>query len=437
LSRSNIYFGKQDGQAGIALLLAMSIAMLGVLGLAIDGAQMYVQGQMAQTAADAAAEAGIMSILDGTNATSSHTFGTGTPPIASSACTTTDLRTPCVYARNNGFGGTASDTVTLSYPSSVAGVTLSSATVPAFQVTVQRNLATGFVQMIGGPATTSVTAKAVAGLTSSVSPDSIIVLGSGASAFQATNGATVSVSGGTIMVDSSNASAAAITGGAYVTAAAIDIVGGDLINNGGSTTPAPVTGVATVADPFGSLPGPTPGACLYSTMYYPGTGATLSAGTYCGGITVSNGATNVVFSAGNYIIKGGGLTVAGGSTVSGSGVMFYLTGTNATYQSVNISNGATVTFSAPTSGTYLGVLFYQDRSIATALGATFAGGAAMQLTGSLYFPSTPVSFSNGASASGYTAIVAQTVSFTGGTSIKHDATGQKTGLFSNAVALVQ
>jgi uncharacterized Fe-S center protein len=47
-------------------------------------------------------------------------------------------------------------------------------------------------------------------------------------------------------------------------------------------------------------------------------------------------------------------------------------------------------------------------------------------------------FSNGSSVSNvYTAIVAKQVAFTGGTSLQYDATGLKTGLFSNAVALVQ
>ena len=138
MKRSALQFGRQDGQAVIIVVVAMSLLLIGALGLAIDGGQMYAHRQMAQAAADAAAQAGIMSIFDGTNATSAHPFGTGTPPIASSACTTTDLRTPCVYARDNGFGGTTSDTVTLSYPATVSGVTLSSVSVPALAVTVQR-----------------------------------------------------------------------------------------------------------------------------------------------------------------------------------------------------------------------------------------------------------------------------------------------------------
>jgi hypothetical protein len=399
---------------------------------------MYAHRQMAQAAADAAAQAGIMNILDGTNATSAHPFGTGTPPIASSVCTTTDARTPCVYARDNGFGGTSSDTVTLSFPATVSGVALSSATVPAFAVTVQRTLKTGLIRFIGAGATSTITAKATAGLVGTVSPDCVYSLDPSAqNAFQATNGATVALSGCAIAVNSTNSDALTVSGGSIVSASAITVAGGVSISNGGSTTPAPTTGAASAADPLASLPSPAVGACNY-TNYSPGWGTwALTPGVYCGGINISNGAT-ATFAAGTYIINGGSLTLVGGTTDTGSGVMFYLTGTNATYGSVNISNGANVTFSGPASGPYMGIVFYQNRSITSSVNATFSGGVSMKLTGTLYFPTTSVLFSNGSSVSNvYTAIVAKQVSFTGGTSLQYDATGLKTGLFSNAVALVQ
>jgi hypothetical protein len=431
-------FGRRDGQAVILVVVAMRILLIGALGLAIDGGQMYAHRQMAQAAADAAAQAGIMNILDGTNATSAHPFGTGTPPIASSVCTIADGRTPCVYARDNGFGGTSSDTVTLSFPATVSGVTLSSGSVPAFAVTVQRTLKTGLIRFIGAGATSTITAKATAGLVGTVSPNCVYALDPSAqNAFQATNGATVALNGCAIAVNSTNSDALTVNGGSTVSASAITIAGGDSISNGGSTTPAPTTGAASAADPLASLPSPTVGACNY-TNYSPGYGTwALTPGTYCGGINISNGAT-ATFAAGTYIINGGSLTLVGGTTDTGSGVMFYLTGTNASYGSVNISNGANVTFSGPTSGSYMGVVFYQNRSITSSVNATFSGGVSMKLTGTLYFPTTSVVFSNGSSVSNvYTAIVAKQVAFTGGTSLQYDATGLKTGLFSKAVALVQ
>jgi hypothetical protein len=431
-------FGREDGQAVILVVVAMSILLIGALGLAIDGGQMYAHRQMAQAAADAAAQAGIMSIFDGTNATSAHPFGTGTPPIASSVCTTADARTPCVYARNNGFGGTSADTVTLSFPTTVSGVALSSATVPALAVTVQRTLQTGLIRFIGAAATVTITAKGTAALVGTVSPDCVYALDPSAqNAFKATNGATVALTGCGIAVNSTNSDAFTVNGGSSVTASAISVVGGDVISGGGSTTPAPTTGVPPVTDPLASLPSPAVGACDY-TNYNPGYGTwALTHGTYCGGIRISNGST-ATFAPGIYIINGGSLTLVGGTTDTGSGVMFYLTGTNATYGSVNISNGAAVTFSGPTSGPYTGIVFYQDRTITSSTGATFSGGVSMKVTGTLYFPTTSVTFSNGSSVSNvYTAIVAKQVAFTGGTSLQYDSTGLKTGLFSKGVALVQ
>ena len=118
--------------------------------------------------------------------------------------------------------------------------------------------------------------------------------------------------------------------------------------------------------------------------------------------------------------------------------MFYLTGTNATYGSVNISNGAAATLTAPASGVYSGLLFFQDRSITSAVNATFAGGVTLKLQGGIYFPTTLVSYQNGASSSGYTvAIVADKVSFTGGVTITYDPTGIKTGLAVKSVALME
>ena len=99
---------EEDGQTIVLAAVAMSIFLFGAIGLAIDGAHMYAQRQMAQTAADAAATAGIMSVFAGTSGASGTGFSTTGP----FTCTTTDTRTPCAYASKNGFGTDANDTVT-------------------------------------------------------------------------------------------------------------------------------------------------------------------------------------------------------------------------------------------------------------------------------------------------------------------------------------
>jgi len=421
------------------MVVAMSLFMIGALGLGLDVGQMYAQRQMAQAAADAAASAGILSIMKGTNATSTYTFGTGSTPIASYVCTTTDGRTPCVYARDNGFGATASDTVTLSYPASVSGATLSSVTVPAFAVTVQRTLNNGLIRFIGGPAHTTISAKATGGITGTSSLYCLMALSSSLPyAFAATDGADVVASGCGIADDSSYSPDALQILSSTVSASLIDVVGAAQVS-GSTVTPTPVTGHASVADPLASLAAPAIGTCTaHPTQTTPASNAVLTAGTYCGGIYIGNGVTNITFTSGIYIIKGGGISL-NQATVTANGVMFYLTGTNATYESVAVGNSLNATLSAPTSGTYQGILFFQDRSItySDSNGAVFTGGVAINMSGTLYFPTTSVSFSSGASNAGYIAIVASTISFTGGAKVKNDPTGAYTGLSTQSVALVQ
>jgi hypothetical protein len=423
----------ESGQAIVLVIVSLSLFLMGALGFGLDGAQMYAHRQMAQTAADAAAQAAMMSIKDGTYSTSAHPFSTAATFTCAVPPATLDLRTPCIYAQYNGFG-TSTDTVTISFPLTLTGVSLAAVATPAVTVIVQRVLTTGLMHFLG-ISTVTIKAKASTGIVASVPPTCLYVLDPSApSAFSASNGATVNMNCG-LEVNSSNAAAASVVGGATVTTNSATVVGGAAVNNGGSITPSFTTGVAATSDPFASLPSPAVGACN-QTNFNPGWGAlTLNPGVYCGGIVISG--PTAVFNPGTYIIKGGGITFGGGSTSTGSGVMFYLTGTNATYASVTIANGVTVTFSAETSGSYVGILFYQDRSITSASNATFAGGATESLTGSLYFPTTAVSFSNGTSGGGNTAIVADQVTFSGGANIKYDPTGLLTGLSTKTVGLVE
>src|SRR5580698_8125821 len=122
--------GREKGQALILVVVTLSFFMFAALGLGLDGAQLYAHRQMAQAAADAAAEAAIMSIARGTNSTSAHPFSTAASFTCAVPPATLDLRTPCIYAQYNGFG-TSTDTVIVSFPATISGVTLSSGATPA------------------------------------------------------------------------------------------------------------------------------------------------------------------------------------------------------------------------------------------------------------------------------------------------------------------
>ncbi len=161
----------EKGQAILLVLVALSIFLLGAVGLAIDTSQMYSQRQMAQAAADGAAQAGILSIFDKTN-TAAFNNAFGAPGDGAFNCTTTNAGlTPCAYALSNGFGGSSNDVVTVDFPTTAAGVTLSTVDpVNLIRVRITRTLPTGLIQFVG-PSTSKITATATAAILAIASHD--------------------------------------------------------------------------------------------------------------------------------------------------------------------------------------------------------------------------------------------------------------------------
>ncbi len=144
---------------------------------------------------------------------------------------------------------------------------------------------------------------------------------------------------------------------------------------------------------------------------------TLSPGLYYGGISITGNA-NVTFNPGTYILDGGGLSVTGNSTLSGSGVTFYLTSGLGGYGPVDITGNATITLSAPTSGSLKGILFFQDRTIASGSAAsTIIGNSSSYFNGVVYFPTTALTWDGNSGSSGYTDLIADSISITGNASL--------------------
>jgi Flp pilus assembly protein TadG len=403
---------REKGQAILLLVVALSLFLIGALGLAVDGGQMYAHRQMAQTAADSAAEAGIMSIFGRTNATASFPFATGTPP-ASFTCSTTDGRTPCVYARRNGFGGSASDTVAVSFPATVPGVTLSTDPAPAIRVSVSRTLNTGLIRFVG-PSTTSISAIAVAGIVFQITQVPLLithphlpsVLQNGAALVQICGGPSVSVqvnSDSPIAVNLSKAfdlSHAGPADNGDCTAG----TGGDFAVTGGPTTAPAGLQLGTTGhynqpsapqqDPYQDIPAPAvppagdkhtysgPGCPVLECMLY-------SPGLFNGGIRVKN--ETALFKPGLYYMNNGGFindanadmrmaTGFAADPMTGSGMVVYNTGVG--IFDLGANSTANLVGSDNTSF-YRGILFFQDRD-AVAQVHSLGGGGAIVLTGTLY-----------------------------------------------------
>jgi Flp pilus assembly protein TadG len=167
-----------------------------------------------------------------------------------------------------------------------------------------------------------------------------------------------------------------------------------------------------VVDPYASLPTPAPGSCTYTNYVEPGgSNLTLTPGTYCGGLSVTS-KSNVYFTAGTYYITNGDLVISADNNVSCSdcatsagvttGTTFVLTQTTGTANigGVSITSENNVTLNAPSTGTYAGVLFYQDRNVANGTMTssskifTVASLNNATLSGAIYFPNNRIDISS-------------------------------------------
>jgi hypothetical protein len=242
-----------------------------------------------------------------------------------------------------------------------------------------------------------------------------------------------------IFINSSASDAFHTNGGVSITATQILVNGGTSLAANSSVTPTPVTNAGTVSDPLSSLSMPSFDDDCDNNNYKlnGGANATLSPGTYCGGITVQSSST-ATFSPGLYIINGGGLNISSSSTATGTGVTFFITGQyGQSAAPVDIQGGAMVTFSAPSSGPRQGMLFIQDRNLTYSTSNIFNGNAASVMSGTLYFPTTTVTYSGTSTTGSYTAVVTKKMQFNGNANFKNDPTGTYTGLASTVRGLIQ
>jgi Flp pilus assembly protein TadG len=242
---------RERGQAVILVVFSMSIFVFGALGMAIDGSQLYAQRQMAQAAADAAAQAGIVTIFNGSTAIGTTAY----------YCTSANTTSPCTYAAKNNFtaGGTActsganatpgNDCVKVDPNPGVTVTGLDPGTPNELQVTVTRAVSMTVLKMVGLNSF-NVSARATAAIVDITAPVPIIVtqpwhtdafdMGSGA--------ASIMIDGGpqrSIQVNSSSASSMSTKhGGVDLSAAGPNGTGGDLGDFGGPSGGVGVLGPA-------------------------------------------------------------------------------------------------------------------------------------------------------------------------------------------------
>jgi hypothetical protein len=115
--------------------------------------------------------------------------------------------------------------------------------------------------------------------------------------------------------------------------------------------------------------------------------ATLQPGVYRGGIHVT-GLTTVVMNPGVYILEGGGFQVSGAATVTGLGVVVYNSTGGHAPGPIRVSGLGKVVLTAPTSGPYQGINFFQHRGLT--LPVEITGSGLTTITGTVYAPKAAV-----------------------------------------------
>lgn len=390
---------KRNSQKGTILIIGVILlpVFLAFACLSIDSWNLFLVHNQMQKAVDAAALAAVTSVSK-------------VSPGDTAAAVSSGLK---IAELNNFINGTNQISVTVSIP---PGDPYSKS--PSYandknyaRVQITQNAPLFFGGFIGISSAT-VKANAVAGPSSIVS--TIVTLStSGSGAYRMTGSSTVNTSGGSISVNSNNATALTIGGSSSITANTVNIVGG--YSGGGAINATINTNASAVADPFASLVMPTPSSCTYTGFTITGSkSSTISPGTYCGGISISSSPT-VKFNPGIYILNGGGLNISGSPKITGDGVVFYNTGTSSgstSYGSINITGSPEIKFTAPTSGTYSGMLFMQNPL--NTRSASIAMSSNSYYAGNIYLPTSALTISGSGTASKPLGItVAKTLSISG------------------------
>jgi hypothetical protein len=177
-------------------VLALAIFLLGFVGFAVDMTNLWFHRQMAQGAADAACQAGVMNLLIPT-----PTQGFD-PQYDIPNCGGQPAATPCAYARLNGYDSVHGNQVSVAFAPrvTVPGVTpppTSDAPYPFIRVDVADDVPLTFSSLITGGRTQLVRASAWCGLVYSEQPIPIIILNpTCAHSFDVSGSATVAVVGG-------------------------------------------------------------------------------------------------------------------------------------------------------------------------------------------------------------------------------------------------
>lgn len=401
-------FRDRKGNA-LAIAAAAMPLVIGSAGLATDTVQWALWKRQLQRAADSGALAGVHAIVQGQNVNSAVTRDLAVNSHVGIAATSDIQNSPTVGAYTSDPYAVR---VALSVQKKLGFSSLFLSVAPTINA-----VATATVVPTGKYCVISLEETTTTGLT--YAGNATVDLGCG----MATN------SRGAQAVDAS--------GSSTVIASPLAAVGGipNSNNFADGTMLQPYS--MKQEDPFADIEPPAvPNGCTSHTV---GVNATQTLSGCFRDLTILGTATLV----GEIILDGGGFRVGSQATVNCNGCVIILTNknsnSNAQIGDVDITGGATLNMSAPTSGTYAGILFYQDRRAQDGNSANnenhINGNSSSFFQGAFYFPGQVV-YMNGTSGMSTACVqmVARRVSFSGNTAITNSCpAGSGAGAFDGSM----
>jgi Flp pilus assembly protein TadG len=335
------------------------------------------------------------------------------------------------FAVSSGGPGTSNTTVGVNSPPT-SGPNLSNR--GAIEVIISQPQSRLFSTIWGSTAYT-VTARAVA--TPQGQP-CILALNQTASASYSEQGtANVNLVNCAIVDDSSSSSAVSLGGGGVVSTTFVGVVGGISGASNITASYGTMTGYHYTSDPYASVNFPAFSGCDKHN-YQTSKSDNLSPGVYCGGMKLVSGAT-VTLNPGIYYLDGGSLSMQGQTTLKGTGVTLVFTSSSGSgYATANISGGATLQITAPTTGSTAGIVMFGDRNEPLDTAYSLTGGDNQNVGGAIYFAKGAIQWAGNANGNQKcTQIVADTVQLVGNTTLQVDCKGFGTKTMGSPALLIE
>lgn len=391
----------ERGQVLVLVVLCMT-ALVGFLALAMDVGQILYARRQLQTLADAAALAGALEIKQcAGNANCSAMQLAVKSAVTENGLSSYTFLSQCAGNPGSGFtvmlnNGPCSQGAKDPYQGNAAYV----------EALVAKNQDTMFGKLLG-VSFVPLVARAESSL--GAPNDCVYITDPSASQALLLNGNASLVTSPTcgVMIDSSSGTALLVNGNATLSTGEVNVHGGDLLNGNPSVSPTPTLNAPTQADPLAGLAAPAVGSCTYSNYTVNGNSTvTLNPGVYCG-LNI-NGNANVTFNPGTYIMNGNTI-INGGSSISGNNVFFYL---NSGQWIMNGNSHADLV--ASTTGTYAGVLFFQNKTDSSQF--ILNGDSTSVWQGAIYLPSGQLVVNGNGNLAAYTLVDVDSMILNGGDS---------------------